>query len=695
MTKLPLLYNTHDSLIHWSHLSGTADDRSPLCLTRGKLAVTLAMSKPISNRLGQFVTGAALLTIPAVIQAAQSTGPKLSFEKNLGQTHESVDFTARGRRYAVTLHAGSYALALRTNRGGEPQTPKWMLRPWERFSSPTKVPWVVSMHLEGADNEAQAEGRELLAARSHYLRGRDKSGWLRDVPHYGRVRYGDVYPGIDIEYYGSTGTIEFDLIVAPGADPQQVRMQFDGAQEIEVDEEGDLVLRSGERELRHRRSISYQRIDGEKVDVAGSYVLKGDETVRFRLSKYDTSRPLVIDPLIQWQATIGGSGDDQFNAVDIGPDGFVYAVGTTESADLPTLAAFQDTPGGGPSDALVVQLRPDGTPVFITYLGGSGNEDAYDLDVDELGFICVAGTSSSTDFPTTDGVYQPDFAGVADAFVAKLAPDGSALEFATFLGSPALELGMGIAMDDENGDIFVTGITFAGSFPTTQRGFQSNSGGGADAFLSKLDSTGSRLLASTFFGGASLDGAQDIALNDQGPAITGVTESSNLPVTENAYQSTLGGGVDAFAVQFSPGLDQRRYATYLGGSALDDPRGVALDPFNNIWIGGGTRSSEDFPTTSNAPEPDFLGGSHDGFLARLPLPSDDPAIGLSPEALAQGTGGVGDFLNNFRQPNVTHTGDENLNFVFDIDLFIAGGRLFVLSSESNFTGELSPIRVLV
>ncbi len=420
----------------------------------------------------QFATGAALLTIPVVIQGARSTGPRLSFEKNVGQTHESVDFTARGRRYAVTLHAGSYSLALRTNRGGKPRTPKWMLPPWERFSSPTKVPWVVSMHLAGGDTEAQAEGRELLAARSHYLRGRDKSKWLRAVPHYGRVRYGDVYPGIDIEYYGSAGTIEFDLIVAPGADPQQIRMEFDGAQEIEVDAEGDLVLRSGERELRHPRPVIYQKIKGEKVDVAGNYVLEDDETVTFRLASYDASRPLVIDPLIEWQETIGGSGDDLFTSVAIGPDGTIHAAGTTESTDIPVMNGWGSVNQGGPSDAYVAEFAPDGTLIRATFVGGSGRDEANDIVVDPAGVVCIIGTTNSPNFPITDGAFQRSFGGIADAFVTMLSPDGSELVGSTFLGGPGLELGTGIALDNQGQGLFVTGSTFEDGFPVTEGAFQ-------------------------------------------------------------------------------------------------------------------------------------------------------------------------------------------------------------------------------
>ena len=253
------------------------------------------MTKPMAAAAAALLT---LLTLPLALDAGPLPRPQLSFEKNLGQTHESVDFTARGRRYGATLHAGSYSMALRTRRAGE--LPRWTLSPLERFARPPSTPWVISMYLVAANNEAAAEGLEPLAARSHYLRGNDRSKWQTDVPHYGRVRYKDVYPGIDIEYYGNSGSMEFDFLVRPGADPGRIRMDFEGAVSVEIDDDGDLVLRKEEHELRQRKPLVYQTVSGQRAEVEGSYNLEDDETVTFRLASYDTSRPLVIDPLIEW-----------------------------------------------------------------------------------------------------------------------------------------------------------------------------------------------------------------------------------------------------------------------------------------------------------------------------------------------------------------------------------------------------------
>ena len=259
--------------------------------------------------------------------------------------------------------------------------------------------------------------------------------------------------------------------------------------------------------------------------------------------------------------------------------------------------------------------------------------------------------------------------------MTKFAPDGSALVFSTFLGSPGLE-----ASHCRRRHLRRKLPHHAGSLPNRFRGRSR-----------RFRHQGEFLDVSWR---ADLDAAQDIALNDQNePHIVGVTDSSNLPVTDDAYQSRPGGGLDAFGAVFEEGLElllfeeipvvKRTYATYLGGSGNDDARGVAVDPFDNLWIVGSTTSQEDFPTTPNAPNPDFLGGDNDGFLARLPLPDGD--LVLDPAAL----------LNElFDEPNVTFTGDANLNFGFGVDIISHDGRVVVVSSESPPHGRARPHRPL-
>ena len=458
-------------------------------------------------------------------------------------------------------------------------------------------------------------------------------------------------------------------------------MEFDGAQEIEVDAEGDLVLRSGERELRHPRPVIYQKIKGEKVDVAGNYVLEDDETVTFRLASYDASRPLVIDPLIEWQETIGGSGDDLFTSVAIGPDGTIHAAGTTESTDIPVMNGWGSVNQGGPSDAYVAEFAPDGTLIRATFVGGSGRDEANDIVVDPAGVVCIIGTTNSPNFPITDGAFQRSFGGIADAFVTMLSPDGSELVGSTFLGGPGLELGTGIALDNQGQGLFVTGSTFEDGFPVTEGAFQTEFMGEADAFVSKLDRLGTNLLDSTLFGGDGLDIPADIVIGaDDNPYIVGETTSLDLPVTDSAFQPQFGGEIDVFGAEYSPNLDGLHYGTYLDGPGDDRPRGADLDPFGNVWIGGSTTGG--LPTTPNAANPDFLGGPTDGFLAQIPRVGE----------------GSFDDLNIHRhwhvvldEPTVTYGGDEKQNAVMDVEFDADGGRARVITSGSNFSEDPAPV----
>ena len=595
---------------------------NPLCVRASMTTEPMRMTKPATATAAALLT---LLTLPLALDAGPLPTPGLSFEKNLGQTDESVDFVARGRRYAATLHGGSYSMALRTGGGGK--LPRWTLSPIERFARPSATPWVISMYLIGANFEAAAEGLEPLAARSHYLRGKDPSEWQTDVPHYGRVRYQDVYPGIDIEYYGNSGAMEFDFIVRPGADPGLIRMDFEGAVGAEIDADGDLVLRKGEHELRHRKPLVYQTASGQRTEIEGRYNLEEDGTVTFRLSDYDAGLAVVIDPLVVgqtfggggWQETIGGSGDDRFNAVAIGPDGTVHVAGTTESADVPTEGGWGKDPQGGPSDAYVATLRPDGTLINATFLGGGGRDQANGIIVDQNNVVGVIGTTNSPNFPTADGAVQPIFGGgPADAFVTMFSPDGSELVGSTYLGGPGLELGSGIALANQGNGYFATGSTFGPGFPVAEGASQPDVMGEADAFVIKIDGMGSRIMASTLYGGSGMEISIGIAVGADGnPYIVGETDSPDLPVTGNAHQPQPGGGIDVFGAEFTEDLGDFNYSSYLGGPGDDRPNGIDLDPLGGVGIGGGTTGG--LPTTPNAPLPDFFGGPTDGFLVLLPI----------------------------------------------------------------------------
>src|SRR5437867_5147906 len=316
-----------------------------------------------------------------------------------------------------------------------------------------------------ADEATQAR----LTGRSHSFIGRDPSRWRTNVPTYARVAYRDIYPGIDLVYYGTQERqLEYDFVVGPGADPRAIRLTFDGVDRLELNEAGDLVLHVGDTSLRFGKPLVYQGSEGARRKVAGRWAFENRTTVGFHVGSYDARRPLVIDPTIALATYVGGAGTDQAFAIAIDASANVYLTGNTSSADFPTtLSAFQPTPQGG-SDAFVVKLNSAFTArTYSTYLGGTTGDDAgRGIAVDATGNVYVTGFTASTDFPTTPGAFQTAFGGGGlDAFVVKLNPAGSGLVYGTYLGGAGSDVGLGIAIDTGQ-NAYVTGGTLSANFPT-------------------------------------------------------------------------------------------------------------------------------------------------------------------------------------------------------------------------------------
>ena len=380
----------------------------------------------------------------------------LHFEANRAQTDPRVQFLARGGGYTLFLTPTETVLVL------------------------TRT--VVRMTALGANPEPRASGQAELPGKANYFRGNDRRKWDTNVPTYARVRYRDLYPGIDLIYYGTQGQLEYDFVLAPGADAGQVVLRFEGADKIEVDGHGDLVLQTATGALRQRKPVLYQQgADGRRA-VAGGYVLKGADRVGFQVGGYDRSRPLVIDPVLVYSTYLGGSGDDFFGRIAVDDSGSAYVTGGTRSADFPTTPGTVQAALRGTLDAFVTKLDPTGTAiVYSTYLGGSGDrfgtgDAGSGIAVDSDGNAYVTGGTFSADFPTTPGAFQTTLGGLSDAFVTKLDPTGSALVYSTYLGGRANtvstgEGGSGIAVDVD-GNAYVTGTTENGDFPTTPGAFQ-------------------------------------------------------------------------------------------------------------------------------------------------------------------------------------------------------------------------------
>jgi beta-propeller repeat-containing protein len=567
----------------------------------------------------------------------------LAFEANQGQTDRQVRFLSRGPGYTLFLTPTEAVLSLKEpgagrpakgerRRGkGETETPSL-----SALSPQPSALTTLRMRLVGANSRARVSGAGKLPGTVNYLQGRDPQQWRTGIATYRQVRYEAVYPGVDLVYYGNQRQLEYDFLVAPGADPGQIRLAFAGAQQVRLDGRGDLLLATPGGTVRQHKPFVYQLIQGKKRAVPGKYVLlpqaekrstPNTRQVTFKVGAYDRRLPLVIDPMLVYATYLGGSSNDEGVGIAVDGTGSVYVTGKTSSGDFPTTAsAFDTTFNSG--DAYVTKLNPSGSSiVYSTYLGGSSDDDGSGIAVDGAGSAYVTGETFSADFPVTLGALDTTFSGNSDAYVAKLNPTGSALLYSTYLGGTTTivggsdEEGQDIAVDAA-GSAYVTGYTFSANFPTTPGAYDETANGNAalgegDVFVAKLDPTGSALVYSTYLV-TGLTRSWRIAVDGAGSAY--VTALASIPgfATPGAFDTTLDGPNDAFVAKLDPAGSSLIYGTYLGGSDSDGAFGfvgIAVDSAGNAYVTGQTRST-DFPTTAGAFDA-TLGGFADGFVTKL------------------------------------------------------------------------------
>lgn len=508
--------------------------------------------------------------------AVQWSNVPLSFEPNTGQASAQVRYLARGNSYTMYLASGETVLA------GRNQSP-------------------LRTRLSGANPGARIAGEVPQDSKSNYFIGNDPGKWHTAVPNFARVRYAEVYPGIDLIYYGKDGSLDYDWIVSPGADPRKIRMIFDPADRLRIDKHGDLVIqvegqvdgRAVGNEYRHKKPVIYQEVAGKRVAVAGSWTLHGNEG-SFRLGAYDRERELVIDPPLVYSSYYGGTGSDYAYAVAVDSIGNTYVAGGTGSAGFNIK---------GTEDAFVLKLAPGGAKLFSAFLGGGAADEARGVSVDVQGNVYVTGNTGSLDFPTK-GPIQAKMAGSGDVFMAKLNPGGSSLLYSTYLGGSAGDTASAIAID-ASGNAYVVGSTFSTDFPTKDP-FQGARGAQEDAFVTKINPTGTDWVYSTYLGGNNVDQGNGIAVDATGNAyVTGYTASTNFPL-ESPFRGSNDASVDAFVTKINPAGSALVYSTYLGGSATDYGTAIAVDSSGSAYVTG-IVTSDDFPLAN--PIDDKL-GSH-------------------------------------------------------------------------------------
>ncbi|MEZ2227324.1 MAG: S8 family serine peptidase [Microcoleus sp.] len=520
----------------------------------------------------------------------------LSFIANTGQTDPNVKFQVKGAGHSIyfTPNEITFTAFQKPNEPGNQATNSAIIRSSLANSNPNPT----------------ISGLEKLPGVANFILGEDSSQWHTDVPTFNGVVYQNVYQGIDRVFKGTEGQLKSEFLVAPFADPSQIKMNYSGVNNIRLRDDGALILETPLGELIDNAPIVYQDINGQQVNVPAAYNLLGNNQVNFSLGDFDRTQPLVIDPVLAYSTYLGGSASDGANRIAVDSTGAAYIIGTTVNNFTTTPGAFQTTPAGN-ADFLVTKINPQGTAlVYSTYIGGTGNEYGFGIAVDSQGNAYLTG-QVDPGYPTTAGSFQPT-ATTYNAAATKLNAAGNSLVYSTFLGGTGTALGTSIAVDSSN-NAYVTGPTGNG-FPTTDIASQFNYGGGIDAFITKVDPAGSDLVYSTYFGGSNRDEGQGIAVDNNGNAyVSGITYSTNLPLT-NPVQTTNGGGqYDAFISKFTPN-GARIYSTYLGGTGNDQGTSIAADSSGNAYIVG-TTSSTNFPTLS--PIQLNAGGANDAFVSKL------------------------------------------------------------------------------
>ncbi len=539
----------------------------------------------------------------------------LYFEPNEGQYDPQVKFISRGSGYTLFITPAEAVYVLK--RGDSNHSPRQSTlskRSASKGSSLlTASPEVLRLRLEGGNRIAFFEGMEEAEGKSNYFIGNDPSKWRTNITHYAKVNLKEVYPGIDMVYYGSQQKLEYDFMVKPGADPKEIRLKIEGAESSNVNDSGNLQMSVGGCQVVFKAPAIYQEDRNGKVTIMGKYVKTGSNELGFEVKGYDHSIPLVIDPVLDYSTFLGGTASEGANAIAVDGSGNAYVTGETGSINFPTTAGAYQTASG---DIFVTELNANGSAlVYSTFLGGIGGNEAFGIAVDGLGNAYVTGQTSGS-FPTTSGAYQTIFgAGTYDAFVTKLNPSGNTLLYSTYLGGSGWDQGDGIAVDS-SGSAYVTGYTYSTDFPTTTGAYQTTSGGTWDAFITKLNAAGTALVYSTYLGGSYIDYGYGIAVDSSGNAyVTGTTASTDFPTTAGVYQTTFGGSWDVFVAKLNAAGTVLVYSTYLDGSSSEEGYGITVDSSGNAYVTGSTESTN-FPTTSGAYQTNY-GGNIDAFVTKL------------------------------------------------------------------------------
>ncbi|MFQ5469171.1 MAG: SBBP repeat-containing protein [Gammaproteobacteria bacterium] len=541
----------------------------------------------------------------------------LRFEKNAGQVLDEVRFLVRDKAYTLFLTDNRAVYELSGTRD------------------------VIAMETTGSSANPVIKGLDKLKSRSNYFKGKNPANWQRDIPHFARVQYENIYPGIDLEYYDKDRHLEYDFIISPGADPADIKLSYSGLHSMRLDVDGNLIVETSAGEMKQSAPMTYQVVNGEKKMVESEYHLQGHQ-VSFVVAAYDTAEALVIDPGLTYSSYLGGNSADEANAIAVDATGNIYVTGWTQSANFPVLNELYLKRGDiDDHDIFITKFNADGSPAFSTYLGASGflGDEGHGIAVHSNGNIYVTGyihEAGILQYPTTPGAYSEAQFGNQDVFLSILDNNGSSLLYSSIIGGGLGDVARGIGVDSD-GDAYITGFTFSDSDDTRpfpiRNAFQATSdllNSTGDGFLLRISPDGNGdadLVYSTFLSGNLTDIAADVAIDNSGNAyVAGCTTSINFPTSGAAFQTVQNGPSDAFVTKINTNLSGSAsliYSTFLGGTSTEGncsssslPNfGIAVDGGGNTYVAGQT-SSADFPTTPGVVD-NTLGGSSDAFITKL------------------------------------------------------------------------------
>jgi hypothetical protein len=536
----------------------------------------------------------------------------LAFTKNQGQLPEDVSFYVQGSDKTLYFTRRGVTFALTSTTGDKGTTRRW----------------VVKLDFVGANPAVRAKGQDRQEAVISYFKGRPED-WKTNLSTYGQVVYPELWPGIDLVYSGSVNKLKYEFVVKPGADPNQIRLAYRGAAGVSVKETGQLAVTTPLASFGDAEPYAYQEIDGQRVEVPMAYELNGKTSgdvfeYGFDIGNYDPTRPLILDPaVLVYCGYIGGTGSDMGFAIAVDAEGNAYVTGGTNSteASFPVVVG-PDLTSNGSGDVFVAKVNANGTGlVYCGYIGGNDSEAGYGIAVDASGNAYVTGQVRSTQasFPVLNG---PDLiynGGDYDAFAAKVNASGTALTYCGYIGGTDLDWGYGIAVD-ASGNAYVTGFTKStqASFPVVVGPDLSFNGGTEDAFVAKVNASGTALSYCGYIGGTDVDRGEGIAVDASGYAyVTGYTTSTEASFPEIVGPDlTQNGGSDAFVAKVNASGVNLLYCGFIGGSYDDYGEGIAVDVLGNAYVTGDVRSTEaSFPVVAG---PDLThNGDDDAFVAKV------------------------------------------------------------------------------